>query len=323
MRTLLVISWTLIIGTAQAYALPIFNTKVGQPNGPTVEVSVAEAETQSDAQAAAKWANRDLEKSLESNSQLKPEFYVVEQDQSDQPRLIALPTNNLRKTELSWAANWLNNNYRVSFTIIRLLANAGVTTWGLILSPHISILSALPVGLIAGSMSAGFQYYNQGYQEWLLRSRTFLGRMGRTLLVNGVYMAVAKFVSLLTGIMPEHTLVDASSSILKTALLCTLAQGPWSLGVALGAKTQSYRYPERESQIKLISSFKTLALSMTATALSVANLMGMPLAEAAMVGMAGSGAVYYTVNFIKDRKWTSEKLKLQVQLKECESHLTQ
>jgi hypothetical protein len=64
--------------------------------------------------------------------------------------------------------------------------------------------------------------------------------------------------------------------------------------------------------------FKAVVNSMVSTAISVANMMGAPMTDAAMLGMAATGSVYYAWVTLKARRWTKAQDAL---LLACEENL--
>ncbi len=314
----------LVTLAANTFAAPVVRVQTEAVNGISLEVAATEATNAEELAAAVKWAQLDLDAAKAQNSSVNAQIVVAEPDSTGAPEVRAYAPDLTSPGKLGLRKkinDLLDKHYRVSFTLIRGIANAGVVSWGLILSSHVSLLSALPVGIVAGSMSAGFQFFNQNYQAWLLKSKTTVGRLGRSLFTNSIYLAIAKFTSALAGAPFEGNLLLATTSVLKAAFLGTLAQGTWNLGVAENARITTERFPESTAKVRRANDFKTLTISMISTALSVANLAGAPLTDAAMLAMAGTGSVYYAWVAFKARKWAREKSVEAARTRFCEQSL--
>ena len=314
----------LIAFNANSLASPIVRVQTEPVNGVALEVSATEATNAKELESAVNWAQKDLESAVAQTPDLAAQIVVADSDANGNPEVRAFAPDLVSKSKLGLRKklnDLLDRHYRVSFTLIRGVANTGVVSWGLILSSHISLLASLPVGLVAGSMSAGFQFFNQRYQSWLLKSKTTAGRLGRSLFTNIIYLTIAKITSALAGAPVGGNLLVATSSVLKASFLGTLAQGTWNLGIAESARIATERFPGNAAKVRRGNDFKTLAISMISTALSVANLAGAPLTDAAMLGMAGTGTVYYAWVALKARKWAREKSVQQARMRLCENSL--
>jgi hypothetical protein len=102
-------------------------------------------------------------------------------------------------------------------------------------------------------------------------------------------------------------LTSSLQSVFLTAAYCTVAQAPWSLSIGENARIAIEKNPEKAGRIRVLRDFKTLAVSMITTAISVAQLMGVQLADAAMIGVAVTGTANYIRTIFKARKWKHEQ----------------
>lgn len=322
MKTFLTVLLLLLPALAQAAPIIRVRTEAEPATKVALEVSATAPENQAEAEATAEWAKKELQAAIDQNPGIKPEIIVATGGENGgqvealaakiaagtDAKVVkeALPQDVVSSLKSKFKG-WFDRHYRVTFTLVRGVANSGVTTWGLVLSADIPLSSALPVGLIAGSMSAGFQYHNEWYAEWMLRAKSTLGRYTRNYGAQVAYMTLVKLTSALTGIPGEARFVDSIQSVLMTSLYCTLAQGPWSIAIAENARIEMEKHPEKTRRIRYFRDLKTLAVSMVTTAISVASLLRVPLADAAMVGVGAFGGVYYVKTLIKGRKWKSEK----------------
>lgn len=309
-----------------AHDVPVIRVQTqANSEGKSLEVSATQVNSAQEADRAIHWAEKDLNDAQTLNAAIRPEIIVAEPDLTGEPTVRAVQPaiskhsdGPIRRTVRAL----FEKHHRVTFTVVRGIANSSVVAWGLVVSSHTPLLAALPVGLVAGGMSAGFQYFNQQYQEWIMRSKTTLGRMARSFLANIKYMAITKLVSVASGIPTEPTLLLSTEAVLKTAFLGTLAQGTWNLGIAESARIATERNPERKDTIRRWNDFKTLAISMVSTAMSVANLIGAPLTDAAMYAMAGTGAAFYGWSIIKAKRWSKEKAARDALMQSCANQLT-
>ncbi|MBI3556064.1 MAG: hypothetical protein HY074_07360 [Deltaproteobacteria bacterium] len=324
MKQLFVLIFLLLALGANTFAAPLVRIQTEPVNGIALEVSATEATDSQQLESAANWVEQDLAGAKSQNAGITPQAVVAEPDSAGAPEVRAFTPDLAPSGKLTLRKklnDLLDRHYRVSFTLIRGVANTGVVSWGLILSSHVSLLSALPVGIVAGSMSAGFQFFNQGYQAWMLKSKTTVGRLGRSLFTNTIYLAIAKFTAFIAGAPVENNLLLATGTVLKSAFLGTLAQGTWNLGIAENARIRTEQVPANDAKIRRANDFKTLTISMISTALSVANLAGAPLTDAAMLTMAGTGSVYYAWVALKARKWAREKPVQEARARLCEQQL--
>lgn len=330
-KFLMILMLVAMIAAQPAHAINAFKAKTdkvagqvaGQQEEVAVEVTAVEATSDKELKESVQWAERELKNAVKQNPALQPEIVLADADAKGEPAVSQGGQTLNTKPTLSKLHEWIQKYYRVTFTLVRGVSNAGVVSAGLIVSSHVTLESAVPVGLIAGGMSAGFMYYNQAYQSWLMKTKNPTMRLlGKSYAANIVYMAITKFTAAVSGVPGDPTLWLATASILKTAFVGTLAQGTWGLAVAENARVAIERYPTQEARIRLLNDFKTLGLSVASTALSVASMVGAPLTDAAMVAMAATGIAYYKFSLVKGRKWDNEKLAREAEALSCRNKLT-
>lgn len=370
----LVVLFFLFLSALSAFAAdqPVFTAKLAadEGNGVSVETSTTAAITREEAEAATEWARQDLAKTLKQNPSVKPTITIAHRAETSATtaseldvvaKRIAAQDATIQKVVLSRdntaslkarLNEWFENHYRVSFTVIRLVANGSAITWSLAISPDIAWEPALAVGLTAGGASAALMYYNQKYQKWLIGSGAILPQWIRYFGINVGYLSVIKFAGSLAQISHDATMLTALSSIAVTALTATIAQGPWNLLVprqeAIGldrigmtvAKERglvidpnlkpselrerlyeiaSKNAPNEVSKLRLKTNVKVLGISMVATAVTVAALMDLPLADLGLWGLGIGGGSLWVKSLFDERQWTEVRRAL---LATCQANLT-
>jgi hypothetical protein len=324
----------LLLLNASALAGPTVRVRTEQqPDTKTsLEVTATAPESPAELDAAVQWARKELSDAATENAGLKPEIIVAAGEhenaalaESAAARVAkaggelsrqVLPKESVELAK-SRFKSWFQRHYRLTFTLVRGIANSTVVTWGLVISSSIPLEAALPVGIVCGGMSGGFQYYNDGYYRWIMSSAKSVSRYARMFAVQVGYMTVAKVVSLVSGASLDTHLSSDVSTVLSTAFLTTVAQGPWNFAVSESSRIAMERDPARAERYRFTRDLKTLAVSMISTAIGAAQLVGVHVADAAMIGFGAIGTVAYIRTVLKARQWRLE----QAALAACENEL--
>jgi hypothetical protein len=324
----------IILFCASAFAGPTVRVRTEQQPDTKIslEVTATSPESPAELDAAVQWARNELSEAATESSGLKPEIIVAAGEhenaalaESAAARVakaggqISRQTLPKESVELAQSRfkSWFQRHYRLTFTLVRGVANSTVVSWGLVISSSIPIKAAIPVGIVCGAMSGGFQYFNDGYYKWIMSSAKSISRYGRMFAVQVGYMTVAKLVSLISGASLDTRLSTDMSTVLSTAFLTTVAQGPWNFAVSEASRISMERDPARAERYRFTRDLKTLAVSMVSTAIGAAQLCGVHVADAAMIGFGAVGTIAYIRTVLKARQWRLE----QAALAACENEL--
>lgn len=365
--------------SASALANPfVIKTKTGEhaQTGVSHEVEVTAAETPEEAEAALKYIEKDLAKTAAKTPGLKPEIVIAhgEGDAAASPSAAALEKMATRvaqghaveqvaiaedaiRAAREKFKGWFQSHYRVSFTVIRGLANFGTVTWGLTISTSIPLEAAASVGLVAGGMSSGLMWFNDAYNKFVKGPETnsrFRGefrKWRRTYYVGAAYLAVTQVASAFSGIPMQDTIYATLGEIMKTAFIGTIAQGSWSLYIAdeEGAKLEQIgvrvarernifinknllpeqlhkqlillaktHAPTEYNEIKFKTNLKVLAVSMVSTGITIGVLMKVPHMDIGLYALAASGIAMRVKALFDVKQWKKVR---EAQIADCAKYL--
>lgn len=369
----------LFLLSASALANPfVIKTKTGAhpDTGISHEVETTAAASPEEAEAALKYIEKNLAEAVAKNPGLKPEIVIArgEGDAAAQPGVaeleqmakrvaqgrtieqVAIPEGAI-KSARSKFKEWFESHYRVSFTIIRGVANFGTVAWGLAISPSIPWEASLSVGLVAGGMSAGLMWFNDAYNKFVRgaetnsKFRAEFRKWRRTYYVGAAYLAVTQVTSALSGVPMKGALVATLGEILTTAFIGTVAQGSWTLYIAdeEGAKLEKVgirvarernvainknllpeelhgqlialaktHAPKEYGQLKFQTSLKVLAVSMVSTAITIGVLMNVPHMDIGLYALAASGIAMRVKALFHVKQWKKVR---DAQIADCAKYL--
>lgn len=312
------VALSVLTTTASATPLIRATTMANEKTGVSHEIEVAAAYNESELRSLVKRLQLDLREVRRKNPDLRPEIVAAGEKELETAKSVAgqisqggidtetvvLTPESLEPVKSKFK-DWFLKHYRVSFTIIRGISNSATVAWGLIISSDIPTEPALTVGLVAGAMASGLQFYNERFQHWLLGDGKTAGKWIRTYGVNAAYLSVVNLTSALAGVAPEPTVLLSLGAIVKTALLATVAQSPWGLAIAEQEKLSLARAPHKAIRARVMADLKVLSISMVSAGVAIAELMGVPLARVMMYGLAAGGITTYGWTLYKAKKQKS------------------
>ncbi len=192
--------------------------------------------------------------------------------------------------------------YNHVFTIIRGITIGTTVTFTLVISKNTAPLMAAPIGLLAGSMSATLQFFNQQYLSWL-RSKSWFGitkersSLPQTYVKDSMviltYMSVLHMGMVALDIKPELFSLSVVTDILRTVALSVYSESTWSIINADILKKAINKKPHKEKQYRRYSNAFALFQSMIITGIQVMDLAGLKIGSISLgtVGIGGF-AVY-------------------------------
>ncbi|MEW6056806.1 MAG: hypothetical protein AB1540_09335 [Bdellovibrionota bacterium] len=250
--------------TEQEQALTLIELKTETfPGGVFVE-SAAISPASDQIEQAKAWVRADLEKARKDNLKLIVNATVLgaeeapsagrfsseelawltkeilPSDLDSQVKIETLPTETVKNLKQRFK-EWFDQNYLITFSISRAIANTGAISWSLIVSSHLPAGAALPQGIISGLMSGVLHYKAAAYQQWISAPDRWIERQGRWYATEIVYLGAAQLTSWLWGkAIPQFAiatpgLAEVAIGIGTTAFGGLIAQGGWDFKIAFDA----------------------------------------------------------------------------------------
>jgi hypothetical protein len=229
--------------------------------------------------------------------------------------------------------SWYEKYYRITFTLVRSIQNGSIAGWSLMASQDIPFgWDVAFVGAVAGSMCAGFQWFNKRFLAWLTNDRppevepTIKERahdLKRWWGAELWYTTILKSVFNVVGLDVPSSIFEKVFSIVWTATLSTASQAWWDLSFSDSSKLAKVKNPENENTINFVTDLKTLVISGMAVAVSAAGLLDIPLAKWGFIGLGAAGILSYGKTFLKLRayKKSLKEQELKTKEKSCEDKL--
>ena len=209
--------------------------------------------------------------------------------------------------------------YNHVFTIIRGITIGTTVTFTLVISKNTAPLMAAPIGLLAGSMSATLQFFNQQYLSWL-RSKNWLGITKKRSSISHTYakdsMVILTYMSVLhmgmvaLDIKPELFSLSVATDILRTVALSVYSESTWSIINADILKKAINKKPLKEKHYRHYSNAFALFQSMIITGIQVMDLAGLPIGSVALGTVGISGLAVYLWKCADLNKLTQQARKL-------------
>ncbi|MBL7715445.1 MAG: hypothetical protein JNL01_08230 [Bdellovibrionales bacterium] len=240
-------------------------------------------------------------------------------------RDVKLPAKEVNPALKEKLKKWFRSNYRLSFTAVRGIANGVIQSWSLMVMnqpPEIAVAAGIFVaGLCAGvtwnlSKLSEFTDHSKisdkifkdqtGKLMGLLKSgSSFVERMGKWFLTEHIFVNLIKGAYLLLGIDPSIGFLTMQEEIAVAALLSTLSQGIYEIGVF----RERARLLEKGVDKDTVE-IRNQSFAMVGSILSVAGAIATTRGVELGPYLLGSLAALGVVNWIRiDRKTIAEKAK--------------
>jgi hypothetical protein len=234
-------------------------------------------------------------------------------------------TTNIESTpaeqsRLARAKNFLRTNADlVTMTLVTSVVTGGATTVAMFYGDSLSPTTSLSLGVLWASVSGGYIFYNQKFQEWLRKTSRIeswiidkLHITNRSTIQNlrssgewGKYFSHIlgwNVVGVLASSVLERSLQASPLEVLTTTIAEVTSGAPWELAIAAETERAKLRNPENSRRIQSMSNFASMVTEVIAQSLSVAALSG--LQKPALIGltvMTATGGIYYLKTFIQSR----------------------
>lgn len=222
------------------------------------------------------------------------------------PLAISLPVTQRETLPAHWLKslkekfwNWYSKPrvYRASFALIQFLMSGGVTYKStLIEGRDVTQAQALAMGFILGAIHAGLMYNNQGWYDFIFKSPSLARALGRSYVANAAIAAVALSSMAVLNIFPYETALAAAGSFVLTSLADVALEFPWEATIKELSDRAKSKDPKSGALVDFHNYMSTCFLGAIAAGATMAQLMNVPLAHTATVGLAAAGgATYYAI----------------------------
>ena len=207
---------------------------------------------------------------------------------------------------------FIKKNYNLVFSLVRFFANSGIISYNLIIHRGIPPESALFIGILAGTISAGFQYYNEAYSKLILNSMLFVKTAKKLKLLPESYnqristtekiltetesyvkMGVSEVAFL--GVIQLAMLmtdVPVTEDIFTTAAKSLATQGAFNAGLFKSTNELKIMNPHLAEKASILKNSFTLLGSILSVVGTVGTMSGVPFAEISFVVLIGGAVVF-------------------------------
>lgn len=305
---------------------------VTMDDGSRVEVRVQVLSGSSTSEAELEAANRLVQQAIDSSRKLSPEapfFRVVvdapggdhSYDYVEAPLSVSLPITaraeipqtlyqDLKQKFWGWFSK--PKVYRRSFALTQLLMGGVATYYTLVETAHATPSQALTMGVLMGGIAAGFMHQNQNWYKMLFdrslvkklfglkkQHSTDIALHTEALVKSYIANALASIVTLAgmaaVGLNPYASAGAVATSFLLTTVLDVASEFPWEGTIAVLTKNASAQQPHKSQCHDFYNDLTNCALGTVGAAMTLAQLMQMPLAREITVGIAAAGGLTYAV----------------------------
>lgn len=205
----------------------------------------------------------------------------------------------------------------VTMTIVTAAVTGGATTAAMIYGDAINPSTCMAMGAFWAAVSGGYIFFNQRFQEWLLKTTS-----GEKLIIeklkikNEKTLAVLKtsgewakyflhiggwnYVGNLAVSMLEGQYQASMAEVFVSTIGEVASGAPWELAIANDTQRLKLKYPEQSERIQFYSTFANAVNEVLAQVLSVASLTG--LQKPALIGlgiMTVTGSIYYLKTLVQ------------------------
>lgn len=262
------------------------------------------------------FAGSFVDSSASTETRALQHYYTAITDLPSQPvALDKLDTQGLGQDFLKWLKT--GNRYKWTFTLVRLVINSSVTSWGFYSQAKLPLEIALTAGIFTGALSSSTQFFNKQLQDWLLKKGLLQKHLsastdkGRLLLAKGdeytrYYFAESIFVGCVKGTLhllgaSHEGLLSATLATLHTGAKSLFGQGTWDLANANYKKAKISADPNMADSIQFKSDLTTLGISISSVALSSLDVLGLKIGSVGLYLMGGTGLLAYIAALNQDR----------------------
>lgn len=189
------------------------------------------------------------------------------------------------------------------FTILRFLLN----TFGPFLVyryvSEFNIFISLSSAIIIGSVSAGFQFFNDTYINWLNKNPHKLVQCTKWYLVEILFLSLPYiFVFMPLNIkLNSDTWILEIQTIFITAIYALISQGIWDLALAYQKNlNQKFNYFD-PSKAKVVFNFRFLLVSFLSVLFSMIKIASPIFGKTLFILFMLSGAIYYLYLWLDKR----------------------
>ncbi len=209
----------------------------------------------------------------------------------------------LQKTQTKSPYDKTEKRINLAFTVIRGISASGALALTLVITSGISPLYALPVGLVVGAMSAGFQYHNQKFlawissNGWLSISPTQIAPIWQSIakqyLTGCLFTTVIRAGMAMVGIGGEFFALEVVKDILVTTGKGMFASSLWDNINSRVTKESNIKKPEKVALHSLLSNTASFFMATTIIAVQTASLLKFNIADVTMGVLGVTGAIAF------------------------------
>jgi hypothetical protein len=217
---------------------------------------------------------------------------------------------------------------RVSLSLLRATVNGTIVSVGLIMNTGLPAITAIPIGLLAGSLSGITQYLTPQLQRLLVgnaeRNKEIIAssRIGalrvKTFQLVKWYSIEVAFLGLIDGVSyalgaPTGRLNEEVVKLLKSSLMSTASQGVWDSTIANETREDLQRAGsdvERQRRIQMRSNVITFGVSMASVFGAVLSMMGSPIGAWSLAALGATGLLYNAKRWLATREVKLSRPKL-------------
>ncbi len=211
--------------------------------------------------------------------------------------------------------HWREKKYRMSFALVRGMSTTGLMTASLMITAAVPVEIALPIAVVAGSMSFLVQYHAKRFNDWTEQTGPLARLMGykdpsqapravhgtesymRWYLAQLAFGGIIKVAMSTLGIDQDfatlHSGLVASGNLLMTSLYATAAQGTWERVITTTRHRAEMLGKQSPNEIDYRTNFKYLLAAMTSTVFLSMQLLNIPNAEIGFFAMSATGIAAY------------------------------
>lgn len=189
------------------------------------------------------------------------------------------------------------------FTVLRLLLN---TLGPFLVYRYVcdfNLFISFSSAFIIGAVSAGFQFFNDKYINWLNKNPHKLVQCVKWYLIEILFLSLPYiFVFMPLNIkLNSDTWILELRSILITAIYALISQGIWDLALAYQKSlNQKFNYFD-PSKAKVVFNFRFLVVSFFSVLFSMIKIASPALGKTLFILFMLSGAIYYLYLWLDKR----------------------
>jgi len=229
---------------------------------------------------------------------------VARTDSRIKLNVINTPIDPLLKAKF-WLRNTFEKRYHIFFTLLRGIASGGITTWNLQVSAQLPTEKAIGIGIIAGLMSAGLQYFSDPIYNWASR-KGILSSYNRMYWVEVAYVGILQAaISSVNGHHPEPDSFGIIKGPVGHVLLTSLwgfSQDAWDFSFTETRKRMERIKMLSDNQIYLRTRSKYLLSAAASMSLLMAQLLNLPNVTYGYVAMGALGAGAFIRSKLRSRR---------------------